>query len=557
VIAQETFLYKRKCPLQQIPQRLAKEIAHSTIVLAVTTTGIGFRHTDSKNIRMSSVNITIIGGGACGISAFTELFLQLRIANLHRKVGITIIEENKEVGKGLAFGTKQPGHILNTQADLMGIHLAEPDHFSEWLIAHEDRVGKEVVDNQGKDEAFTTRRLYGDYLKEQFEHYFQLAKAEGMDANVIHASATNVSRTSTGFEVIVSHGKSHPCDYLILAPGTPVANNYPHLEGKENYFGSPWPSSEILENVPPSADVGILGSSLSAIDALMTLVDNDHRGKITFYSLDGLLPRVQVEKPEPYQRKYLTIKNLHRIQREELRNPTVVEVFRLFMKEAESYAGGKMDWKATKRTGKPADQLLREDIKIAKAGGDALMNIPYSLRYDSSEMWKALDEDERIKFKKWLGGYWATNRHGMPLVNAERVCKLFDNQQLNVESNLEEVKYNEGRKGFELISKWQKSFRKYLINATGPASAVRAMKSELIKNLAEAKLIEPEPVGGIKMDTQTMQVVLSGKPVPRFYALGHLCNGLLLDVNAVWFNVRTIGSLSQHLLKTIVSENPA
>ncbi|KQS33949.1 FAD/NAD(P)-binding protein [Dyadobacter sp. Leaf189] len=506
---------------------------------------------------MSSVNITIIGGGACGISAFTELFLQLRIANLHRKVGITIIEENEEVGKGLAFGTKQPGHILNTQADLMGIHLTEPEHFSEWLIRHQERIGEEIVDNQGQDEAFTTRRLYGDYLKEQFEHYFSLAKEEGMQAEVVHASATNVKKEENGFNVFLSNQQTHACNYLVLAPGTPVANNYPHLEGKKNYFGSPWPSSDILENVPRDADVGILGSSLSAIDALMTLADNEHQGKITFYSLDGLLPRVQVEKPEPYQRKYLIIKNLHRIQREKLRNPTVVEVFRLFMKEAESYAGGKIDWKATKRDGKSAAELLREDIETARAGGDALMNIPYSLRYDSSEMWKALDESERIKFKKWLGGYWATNRHGMPLVNAERVCKLFDNQQLSVESDLEEVKYIDEKEGFELRFGDQVNFTKYLINATGPASAVKAMKSDLVKNLAEGKLIEPEPVGGIRMDTQTMQVVTSGKPVPHFYVLGHLCNGLLLDVNAVWFNVRTIGSLSQHILKTIVSENPA
>ncbi|GGB76973.1 FAD/NAD(P)-binding protein [Dyadobacter sediminis] len=500
---------------------------------------------------MSLNHITIIGGGACGISAFIELFLQFRIAGLHQQVSITIIEENQEVGKGLAFGTKQPGHILNTQADLMGIHYTEPQHFSEWLIENAESVEDEVVDNQGRNEAFTTRRLYGDYLKAQFDHYFELAQKEGMQVEIIHASALEVEKTRDGFTVHLSGEKTHSCHYLILAPGTPVANNYPDLENKKNYFPSPWPSSLIIENVPKTANVGVLGSSLSAIDALMTLADNGHEGKITFYSLDGLLPRVQPENPEPYECKFLTLKNLHQIQRSKLRNPKVKELFRLFMQEAEDYAGKKIDWKATERVGKPASELLKQDIRIAQEGGDALIVIPYALRYTSSEMWKNLDESERIRFKKWLGGYWGINRHCMPLVNAERINRLFDNQQLKIIPELKEVTHDP-EKGFVLTyGDGQTTTEEFLINATGPASSVKMMKSELMAALAESGLVEPEPVGGIKIHAQTMQIVKDSKPYPNFYALGHITNGTLLDVNAVWFNVKTIGNLCQHLTSQI------
>jgi uncharacterized NAD(P)/FAD-binding protein YdhS len=505
---------------------------------------------------MIHTNITIIGGGACGISAFIELFLQLRIAGHHREISITIIEENEEVGKGLAFGTKQPGHILNTQADLMGIHYTEPQHFSEWLIEHESRVEQEVVDNQGRNEAFTTRRLYGDYLKEQFEHYFKLATQEGMEVQVIHARAEKVERLENGFEVQLFNHKPNKCDLLLLAPGTPVANNYPHLENESNYFGSPWPSSSILDKIPKDADIGILGSSLSAIDALMTLTDNGYTGKITCYSPDGLMPRVQPEAPEKVDCKHITLKNLHQIQRESLRNPTVKEIFRLFIKEAEEYAGQRIDWDATKRE-EPADQLLKKDIEIAKNGGDALINIPYSLRYESSEMWKWLDESEKLKFKKWLGNYWAVNRHCMPLVNAERVNGLFESGQLRIVPGLENVEFDKTKNQFVLTcGNGDEGFEKYIINATGPASAVKMMKSVLMQNLAADGLIEPEPAGGIKINTETMQVVVENKPYPNFYAIGHITNGLLLDVNAVWFNVKMIGNLSRHLISQIIG-NPA
>ena len=504
---------------------------------------------------MNLINITIIGGGACGISLFIELFLQLRILGRHRQVSITIIEENDQVGKGLAFGTQQPGHILNTQAQLMGIHFTEPEHFSEWLKKHDTRVGDEVVDNQGQDEAFTTRRLYGDYLQEQFDFYFELAKKEGMQLNLIHASAKEVSALENGYDVKLSDGNVHSCQYLVLALGTPVSNIYEELNKFKNYFDSPWPSSRIIENIPADESVAIIGSSLSAIDALMTLTDNEHKGNITFYSIDGLLPRVQVEKPQPYEREYLTISNLHKIQREKLRSPFVSEVFRLFIKEAENFAGKSIDWKKTERTGQSASELLDQDIDIAKNGGDALMNIPYTLRNDSSQMWKLLDESGKLKFKKWLGNYWAVNRHCMPLVNALRVKKLFDSKQLRVVSDLDNVVYDESEKVF-LLSFQNKTDRiKYVINATGPASAVKDMKSELVLNLAENNLIEPEKTGGIKINTQTMQIVQKGQSVSNFYAIGHLTNGLLLDVNAVWFNVKMIGKLSHHLIHTITGED--
>ena len=508
-------------------------------------------------LQMNLTQITIIGGGACGISAFIELFLQLRIAQRHQQVSITIIEENEEVGKGLAFGTKQPGHILNTQADLMGIHFNEPQHFSEWLIEHEKNVAHEVVDNQGENEAFTTRRLYGDYLKGQFEHYFSLAKAEGMDVQVIHARALDVKKRKEGFRISLSDNKTHDSDYLLLAPGTPVANNYPELEEKENYFGSPWPSSVILDNIPKDADIGILGCSLSAIDALMTLTDNGYKGKITCYSPDGLMPRVQPEVQEMIECKHITLKNLHQIQREELRNPKVKELFRLFIREAEEYAGKKLDWKAAKRAHKPADELLKEDIETAKNGGDALINIPYSLRYESSEMWKWLSEEEKLKFKKWLGPYWGLNRHCMPIINAERVYKLFESGQLKVIPGLDGVEYEAEREEFLLSLKdGESAAEKYIINATGPASSVKMMKSELMQNLAKSGLVEAEAAGGIQINTETMQVISGEETYPNFYAVGHITNGLLLDVNAVWFNVKMIGKLCRHLTGQLIG-NPA
>src|SRR5690606_23585965 len=78
-------------------------------------------------------NIAIIGGGACGTAVFIELLLLIVNEKWRNEVKLTLIEKEKHIGYGLAFGTDQPGHLLNTQADLMGIYVNEPGHFSNWI----------------------------------------------------------------------------------------------------------------------------------------------------------------------------------------------------------------------------------------------------------------------------------------------------------------------------------------------------------------------------------------------------------------------------------------
>src|SRR5690606_21534155 len=132
-------------------------------------------------------NVTIIGGGACGVAVSIELFLQIATRGLSNEIKITLIEKEREVGYGLAFGTDQPGHILNTQADLMGIHAAEPSHFADWLKVHGGKKREDVKGSGATDNTYTTRKLYGDYVADQAEYYFQKARESGVQLEVVHA----------------------------------------------------------------------------------------------------------------------------------------------------------------------------------------------------------------------------------------------------------------------------------------------------------------------------------------------------------------------------------
>lgn len=496
-------------------------------------------------------NITIVGGGACGTAVFIELLLQIITSGLANKIKISIIEKDERLGYGLAFGTKQPGHLLNTQTELMGIHVHEPGHFSEWLKQQGGKDRKDVKGEGETDHTYTTRQLYGEYVSAQMRHYLAKAEDKGVFLQIVHAEAIDIQRESKTYEVICDDGQRISSDFVILALGTPKPNNYKELLPFPGYIDFPWPSHRIINQVKPDDHVGILGTSLSAIDAVMTLVDNGHQGKISLFSPDGMLPRVQPEKGIDYQRKSLTVSNIHQTKRATLQKIKVKDIFRLFRQEVEEYAGKPINWKEQNREKKPAEKLLNEDISWAEKGGDDLLTIVYSLRYDAGTIWQMLDIEEKQFFKKWLGSHWMMNRHAMPLHNAYRLQALFKEKRLKVFPGLMEVEFetNAGSFSLTLADSEERKVDK-LINATGTSSHLAQMECKLLDNLQKKGYLSSYPVGGSVIDELTMQAQ-SPNGGEGIYALGHLVNGMLLDVNAVWYNVRTAAILCEHLLSKI------
>jgi len=491
-------------------------------------------------------NICIVGGGACGVAAFIELFIQITTQDLKDKVGITIIEKSKKVGYGLAFGTEERGHLLNTQSELMGIYSREVHHFTDWLSKNADKARGKVEDNGNIESAYTSRIMYGDYLYEQFTHYLKKAKEIGVDAKLVCDEVNDVDYENERYSISIKEGDPIVSDYIILALGNPEATNFKDYEKYPQFLNTPWPSKRVLELVDPEDHVGILGSSLSSIDTIMTLVDNGHKGKISCFSLEGLLPRVQPVDNKEIDREILTLKAVHTIKREHFRAPRVTEIFRLFMLEVEKQFGKKLDWKKMDRMGGDPYEYLKQDIAAAEQGGDPLLNVAYSLRYDAATLWSWLSRDQKNFFKKWLGPQWTINRHGMPLANAKKLVPLFESGTLNVFADVGDI--NHRGESFEInYGNGQKENVDKLINATGSPSKLDAMDCSLTSNMVKKGLIKPYEGGGVLINELTMEI-LNSNSINGIYATGHLVNGMLLDVNAVWYNVRSIASLTKDII---------
>ena len=80
----------------------------------------------------SWADVIIVGGGASGALLACHL-----LRDPACKLRVTLIEKGSEVGRGIAYFTDSPGHLLNVRACNMSAFPDQPDHFWRWLNAYE------------------------------------------------------------------------------------------------------------------------------------------------------------------------------------------------------------------------------------------------------------------------------------------------------------------------------------------------------------------------------------------------------------------------------------
>jgi uncharacterized NAD(P)/FAD-binding protein YdhS len=103
--------------------------------------------------------IAIIGGGATGAVFGLHLTHALRRRG---GVEILVIEPADVVGRGVAYATGDPRHLLNVRVSNMSAFADRPDHLLEWL----EREGQAQGVLDPTPFSFIPRGVYGAYLAE-------------------------------------------------------------------------------------------------------------------------------------------------------------------------------------------------------------------------------------------------------------------------------------------------------------------------------------------------------------------------------------------------------
>ncbi|ETD01310.1 hypothetical protein U714_12480, partial [Rhodobacter capsulatus DE442] len=207
-------------------------------------------------------HVLVIGGGASGVLMACHL---LRAAPETR---VTLIERGPRIGLGLAYATEDPDHLLNTRVLNMSALPEDPEHFLRWLWQANRSVS---------GASFVSRATYGRYLESLLAPW-----AAGPRLRLVQAEAVRLTEAPPGRVTLrLDDGQTLIADHAILATGHPRPEAVRGLQADVR-----------LLDLEPGVPVAILGTGLSMVDQVTTLLKSGHRGPIFALSRRGLLPRV-------------------------------------------------------------------------------------------------------------------------------------------------------------------------------------------------------------------------------------------------------------------------
>jgi uncharacterized NAD(P)/FAD-binding protein YdhS len=222
-------------------------------------------------------SIVIVGGGCSGTLVAAQL---LRKGYRGRLV---IIEPRRELGRGLAYSTRSDHHLLNVPAGKMSAFPEHPSHFLDWL-----RIQGCLAAEPGM---FAPRRMYGEYLADVLQHELNCSPS-GADFSQICGEAVSIRTDRDVAHVLVSNGDCVEADRVVLAVGNPASSpdfNVEMTGTAELFHPSPW-VKDALSLRFPSERFLLLGTGLTAVDSLLSLLSQGENSVVHMVSRRGFLP---------------------------------------------------------------------------------------------------------------------------------------------------------------------------------------------------------------------------------------------------------------------------
>ncbi|MDF0544115.1 FAD/NAD(P)-binding protein [Sphingobium sp. H39-3-25] len=269
-----------------------------------------------KHFYSMTASVAFVGAGPTTLYTFKAL-----VEKAEASARITIFEQQARAGLGTPY---RPG--WNDPAMLSNIASVEIPPLCETLVSWLGRQSRKrlialgIDPREVDDRAFYPRVALGRYFLDQFDMLVSEARAKGLTVEIrTGCRVLDMSVDGHGVQLEIE-GKGEEAadnrfDFVVMATG----HQWPEdPEARPGYFLSPWPASA-LKRIN-AVNVGIRGSSLTAIDAVVALATahgsfidgRDGRVeyrigagseglRLTMMSRKGLLPEADFYHPIPYE----------------------------------------------------------------------------------------------------------------------------------------------------------------------------------------------------------------------------------------------------------------
>lgn len=257
--------------------------------------------------KVNQQKIAILGGGPSGLFMYKRL-VESGIDGLV----VEIFERKNTLGSGMPYspeGANQE-HITNVSDNEIPVIF---NSIEDWVkIAPKAILEKFHIDSDNFNEYKVLPRLFfGEYLSAQFDLLNKSADEKGIVTNIhLNTEVTDIINYQANNEVGVEINGAEVINFdrVIVC----VGHNWPKKhEGKvADYYDSPYPPQKLAKRF--NHPIALMGSSLTAIDAIRTIARNNghfedeadgtykfildkesDKLKIVMHSRNGLLPAIR------------------------------------------------------------------------------------------------------------------------------------------------------------------------------------------------------------------------------------------------------------------------
>ncbi|WP_445398130.1 FAD/NAD(P)-binding protein [Streptomyces sp. LE64] len=331
--------------------------------------------------------VAVVGAGAAGamvaIQLCEEAVRRRRTPGAPDAFDVVLVDPAPEAGRGTAYATADPRHLLHLPADAMSCRPDDPGHFVRWLCRHGSP--------QGGAGEFVERYRYGAYLAEVLGRAV-IAAHGTVGVRRLRTRATGCHWPGHSARLELAEGPPVDADCVVLATGPgPASAGWARtvLRGTDRLVLSPWSPGALdaALGAGRTDDVLLVGTGPVAVDLALRL---ERRGRtVHAVSPHGRLPRPRPEDraagrsdppwdPHPYRLPPATARGLSRMRR-----------LRRLRTHAGRLAGAR---------GRP-DGSLTVAVDLADGGGTRQLTVgwvvdctdPEALRRDTADpLWRGL-----------------------------------------------------------------------------------------------------------------------------------------------------------------------
>lgn len=456
--------------------------------------------------------VVVVGGGFSG----TMAAIQLARMGGGRPIEVTVVNTGYKPACGVAYDTACREHLVTLPAHMSSAFPDEPAHLVEWLQSDACAQDAEVqtLDPDNLPGAFISRRLYGRYLESLMHEYVAGSHAHGVRIRYVDGEAVDVENvTPAGAEVVLHDGRRIPAHKIVLATGNEAPAGLPGFSTAAvaqhpGWVANPWLEwSTHLDGADPDQDVVLLGTGLTCVDIMLTLLRQNWRGSITAVSRHALLPMPHFGPDES-------------LEGTQDWPPAGVELTELSLQEL-------LD-------------LFSEHATRVKAAGGHPARLIGKISPQATHIWQSFDlADKQLFVNRYATRYKNLRQQIAPSLHDElqqavvqEKIKVAQGSVLAVDTDGASlrVRIQDGQDP-QLACTLRADM---VINCLGPNVRMTETNSRILRQLLARQLIEPDDMDmGIRVDAGLRALVDGRQASPLILALGPLLRGTLWDSIAV------------------------